>query len=380
VKTKLNNGAWIFATPVVGTRLPFINTPLQRGGCGSGQDLLRPNTPLKRGVNETAVPNVTEQGDRRSAAFSLIEIMVAVGLLSFIILGLLMVFSQTQRAFRVSMTQTDVLEGGRSIMDMISREVEQAAPCHAPDFFIGNVRYQATNFFAEFQNLGSPLIQDLPGASAVRPQRTNYVQRFFFLTRVNQDWIGTGYAVLYDDPNSWVGSLYRWSMTNRFRPGPIDVSAFFLPNLNPANPNVSRIADNVVHLRVRPFAANGFPIVGDGRYAYAVVRTNALGSADNINFTLGYGKVTNTFLFPSMTAPDRMLGCYFFSNAMPAAVEIELGLLEPRVAQRYRSIPVSLSNPASVATAREYLSRHAGEVHLFQQRIPIRNADPSVFP
>jgi type II secretory pathway pseudopilin PulG len=364
VKTKLNNPALKAHTPVVRTSLPFINTPLQRG------------------VNETAAPELAGHyevpGPRVSAGFSLIEIMVAVGLLSFIILGLLMVFSQTQRAFRVSMTQTDVLEGGRSIMEMISREVEQAAPCHSPDFFIGNVRRQATNFFTEFSNLGSPLIQDLPGAGAVRPQRTNYVQRFFFLTKVNQDWIGTGYELLYDDPNGWVGSLYRWSMTNRFRPGPIDVSAFFLLNLNATNPYMSRIADNVVHLRVRPFAANGFPIVGDGKHVYPVARTNALTPADNVNFGLGYGIVANTFLFPSITAPDRMLGCYFFNNAMPAAVEIELGLLEPRVVQRYRSIPVS--TPAGVATAREYLSRHAGEVHLFKQRIPIRNADPSVFP
>src|SRR5437899_453189 len=35
-----------------------------------------------------------------SPGFSLIEIMVTVGLLSFIILGLLVMFNQTQRAFR----------------------------------------------------------------------------------------------------------------------------------------------------------------------------------------------------------------------------------------------------------------------------------------
>ncbi len=301
--------------------------------------------------------------------------MVAVGLMSFIILGLLAVFSQTQRAFRASMTQTDVLEGGRSVMEMFSRELEQAAPCYAQDFFLNGARYRATNFFAEFSNLGNPLTQELPGGV---PQRTNYIQRFFFLTRLNQDWIGTGYQVVYDDANGWVGSLYRWSMTNRFRPGPINVSAFFTPNLSLTNANLSRIADGVVELRVRPFAANGFPIVSDGLDLYARVRTNALTPADDRTATLGYGIVPNTFTAPWPTAPDRMAGCYFVNNAMPAAVEIEFGLLEPRVLQRYRSIPAG--TPAGVQAAHDYLARHAGEVHLFRQRIPIRNADTSVFP
>jgi hypothetical protein len=51
-----------------------------------------------------------------SQRFSLIEIMVTVGLLTFIILGLLLMFNQTQRAFRTGMTQTDVL-GSRARHD-----------------------------------------------------------------------------------------------------------------------------------------------------------------------------------------------------------------------------------------------------------------------
>ena len=51
----------------------------------------------------------------RRGAFTLIEIMVTVALLSFIILGLMAMFHQTQRAFRNSITQTDVLEGARAL-------------------------------------------------------------------------------------------------------------------------------------------------------------------------------------------------------------------------------------------------------------------------
>ena len=305
-------------------------------------------------------------------AFSLIEIMVAVGLLSFIILGLLAVFSQTQRAFRASLTQTDVLEGGRSVMDLLSRELEQATPSRYADFFDRGVRYSATNFFVEISNFGDPLTQDLPGMSTPRPKRVNIVDRFYFLTHVNQDWIGTGYQVVYDDPNGWVGSLYRFSRTNQFRNGPFTASAYFRPDLSPTN--MSRIADGIVHLRVRPLAANGFPIVSDGAHTYGLARTNAFLPADEQSLSVGYGVVPNVFTFPNRKAPDRMLGCYFFNSAMPAAVEIEIGILEPRILQRYKSIP------PGVPAARQYLADHAAEVHLFRQRIPIRNADLSLFP
>ena len=78
------------------------------------------------------------------SAFSLIEIMVTVALLSFIVLGLLAMFTQTKRAFTSSMTQTDVMESGRAVIEMIARELEQLTPGH-----VNNGNYRCTNFFAE---------------------------------------------------------------------------------------------------------------------------------------------------------------------------------------------------------------------------------------
>src|SRR6185295_14642440 len=78
----------------------------------------------------------------RQAAFSLIEIMVVMGLLVVIILGLLLMFNQTQRAFRAGMTQVDVLENGRTATEMIARELSQIAPNglqrtnNSPNFFV----------------------------------------------------------------------------------------------------------------------------------------------------------------------------------------------------------------------------------------------------
>ena len=67
----------------------------------------------------------------RGGGFSLVEILVVVGLLSIIILGLVAMFSQTQRAFRLGLTQVDVLESGRAVTDMMTRELSQMTPSRA---------------------------------------------------------------------------------------------------------------------------------------------------------------------------------------------------------------------------------------------------------
>ena len=65
-----------------------------------------------------------------------------------------------------------------------------------------------------------------------------------------------------------------------------------------------------------------------------------------------------------------------YSNTLPAAVEVELGVLEDRSIQRAESLP----DGAAVSWARSnYLAQQAGKVHLFRQRFPIRNVDPSAY-
>ncbi len=266
------------------------------------------------------------------------------GLTTFIVLGLLMMFNQTQRAFRTSMTQTDVLEGGRATMDLLTRELDQAAPTESPDLRIGRtaVPIRTTNFFIEpspyFVN---PLVQELPGSGLAR---TNTVERFFFMSHFNQDWIGTGYQVIPEGSNNCVGTLYRFSMTNYPRSSPIQVSRVFVPNLPVTN--MTRIADGIVHFRVRPFDTRGL----------IISPTNS---------------PRNTFVYWRTT--DRQpIEWYFVSNAVPAAVEIELGILEQQILQRYRSIP-------DATAQRQYLSNHVAQVHVFRQLIPIRNTDFSAY-
>jgi len=291
------------------------------------------------------------------AGFSLIEILVTLGLLSFIILGLLAMFIQTQKAFRGSMKQTDVLGAGRAIMDMFGRELAQMTPSQMA---------RTTNFLVEVEQktFGQPpLFQGLPGTGPVggpQVQRTNVVQQFFFLTLVNQDWVGTGYKVVVGDYNNGLGTLYRYTASAR-NAGVSQLSSNFF-NVPPTN--MSRIADGIVHLRVRAYATNGFPIVG-GFFNASWFRTNVL--------TKGIFPVKNTAGFWDPILSDQV-DCYFVSNAVPAYVELELGILEPQVADRAKSIP-GPPWPAPATAARDYLSNHVAQVHLFRQRVPVRNVD-----
>ena len=326
----------------------------------------------------------------RCGAFSLIEIMVTVGLLSFIVLGLLAMFHQTQKAFRSGITQSDVLESGRATMEMIAREIEQMKPAQSPDYFYKKgLPYRGTNFFAEpSPGFYDRVVQALPGSAFFR---TNYVQRFGFTTQLNQDWIGIGYQVLPLDASGSVGSLYRFSTTNWPRSGRLRVSELLqggmylallnndrgLPVTNVVyNPgqmvSISRIAEGVVHLRLQAYAANG-----------SLLTTNQF-TGTNVYALAGYDpnrpyylitNVHNTIVCDGKYGGsyDPQLACYFMSNAAPAYLELELGMLEPQVLQRYRSIAID-------SARRDYISNHVGQVHIFRQRIPIRNVDLSAYP
>ena len=316
-------------------------------------------------------------------AFTLLEILVSVALLSFIVLGLFAMFNQTQRAFRLSMTQSDILEAGRAVTEMIPRELEQTVPSD----------HNAVNFAALMIPNYAPLTQLLPTATpATQVARTNFLEDIFMLRRENQTWVGVGYCVRVADTNGalWypestptpprtlgAGSLYRFTATLPALYSGVrgdqksglsqDPSQLYVAFLNATRPGLTnplpRICDGVIHFRLRAFAANGFPLFSDGKHTNACFRTNSL--------TTGWSVAAQTQVTPNLAYPDNLPGLYFWSNAVPGAVEMELGLLEQHAWERYASI----GNP----TARlNYLRREdiTSRVHLFRQRIAVRNLNP----
>ena len=300
-------------------------------------------------------------------AFTLLEILVVMALLSIIVLGLMAMFAQTQRAFRTGLTQTDVLEAGRVLGDLVGRELEQITPTHLAN---------TTNFEAVYPNY-RPLEQPLPGSAQMR---TNMIEDLFFVTRRNQEWVGIGYFVRTNDqvtgqvgPPSIsfgggdilsAGTLYRFeaSVTDvPARRGPdylyaLYRNAAYTNYWPPNNLPVAKLVDGVIHFKVRAYNANGDRIVQD-------------------NFTNGVsfsGNQTNTVILASPRVPGEVGQYRFFSNAVPASVELETGILEDKAWARFKSLPTDTAKY-------NYVTNLVGRVHLFRQRVQVRNLDPVAY-
>jgi hypothetical protein len=300
-----------------------------------------------------------------------VEILVVVVLMALIVLALMAVFNSTQSAFRASITQTDVLEGGRSAMGMIKNDLETMAPS-----FGQNNQPAANGLSSVPVNLSvsviasgtnTPLVQSLTGSGYLR---TNVLEEFFILTRQNTTWTGVGYVV-DTTSTSYLNPLYRFSIsTNVLAADPTVLYNNFRTNLpdwtgrpiSPTTPGMSHLMDGVVDLRVRAYDPNGYWMTNGYPFGYTKI-------ARNVWFSLpGYGPGLRQG--PGFSFGE--VGFYMFSNTLPAVVEIQLGVLEDRTLQRAESIP-------DPNTRSNYLAQHAGQVHLFRQRIPIRNVDPSAY-
>ena len=315
---------------------------------------------------------------RTSDAFTLVEILVTIALLALITLGLFAALDQVQRAFRSGMSQVDQLEAGRAVTEMLPRELEQATPCG------GN----AVTFSTQIIPNSAPLTQSLPGIPGMATtMRTNLLQDCFILTRQNQTWVGIGYCVRVSDasgrlylPESGpgqlgVGSLYRFTastnvlMNNGLAADPGQLYAQFKAAAQVGSAAISnRICDGVVHFCLAAFATNGFPIFSDG------VRTNAYFRTDALSIPPRYNIVHPVQAIPNSSYPGNLGALNFLSNAVPASVGIELGILEQPSWERYNSIPAPAARLA-------YLQRSdvSSRVHLFRQRISIRNVDPLAY-
>ena len=244
--------------------------------------------------------------------FTLLEIMVAISILAVMIVALMAMFHQTQRSLRTGLSQVDIMENGRAVMDLLGRELQQLAP---------SGRDGPLNLYAQVQ--GSLTQPRIGGAN-----QRNVLQRYFFLSRLNDDWLLTGYCM--DTPTLGVGTLYRFERRIPFtdtdqlhRYEKSLLSSSDCPN------NSHRVADGIVHLQLRPYDVEGR------------ISTNSTAS-----------------------------GFTFMGSALPAYLDLEVGVLDPKTLEQFHA----LAENADPSLARNFLESHVGKVHLFRQRIPIRTA------
>ena len=152
-----------------------------------------------------------------------------------------------------------------------------------------------------------------------------------------------------------MGTLYRYSANNISPTNLAFLSTNVLNFLSVNTPgtNLTRIMDGVIDFRVRAFDTNGNfyypgtnnpPLVGN---ATILIQTNTVSADYNATFR---------------------------NNALPGYVELEVGVVEDRTLARYQALTNS-SPQAGLA----YLTNHPGQVHLFRQRIPIRNVNSAAY-
>jgi prepilin-type N-terminal cleavage/methylation domain-containing protein len=271
-------------------------------------------------------------------AFSLIEIMVGVALISVIILGLLAMFYQVQRAFRAGTTQADILEGGRATMSLLVRDLQEMTASQFP--FV-------TNCVIEPSGGLNYTTQKLPTGGV----RNNHLQDILFLSRSGDKFVGTGYRVAYS--SNGVGILYRM-VTDDFR-GTLpatnrlkwELISGQLAVLRPAtSPSYHRVLDGVVGLTFTPYFTNG------------ITYSNTFSGGTLVELE---GRVI-----------DYAGGQFqFIGDKIPSYVDVELAVVEQNILARFRARD---ADAAGQASALEYLDRQIGKTHLFRQRVAIRPA------
>jgi len=324
-------------------------------------------SPRFSAVSQVALPplqrfNALAAPKRGEGGFTLVEILVTLVLLSMIVLALMAVFSGIQRAFRASLTQTDTLEGGRAVMDLIANDMTTMTPCNlnsneisAPLGTFSAVNFAATEQTFALANPPTPLLQPLL-SSPSGASRTDLLENIFILSKANingvPSWVGTGYSVSSNLADGTLYPLYRFYMVTNASSGSAGVGQLYsgFSSFNYADTtNWSHLMDGVVNLTARVFDTNG------------------------IWMTNGYINplISHVRFVQFAPRPYGVTDCAFFSNAVPASVQIEMGTMEDH----------TLRHAESLAGVNQsyYLSNAAGQVHIFRQRVWIRNMDPTAY-
>jgi prepilin-type N-terminal cleavage/methylation domain-containing protein len=314
----------------------------------------------------SGIKSKTSNSKLRRRGFTLVEILVVLVLLSLIVFALMAVFSGTQRAFRASLTQTDTLEGGRAVMDLIANDLATVTPSYAISNAVVSgsqmTFFSPVNFYVNLKEFPSyppsPFYQALIG-SPDNIQRTNFLEDVFFLSKANiggvPSWIGTGYSVNTNLADGTLYPLYRYYMATNAASG-FNGQFFIFTNflyMVYTNSSVwSHLMDGVVNLTVHTYDTNGVQMTNGyyGGFGFPSI------PLQNMGF-LGSGQGETS--------------CYFYSNAVPASVEILMGTLEDHTLAHAEGL--------SGAAQSNYLAGASAQLHLFTRRVWIRNLDPSAY-
>ncbi|MBX3731813.1 MAG: prepilin-type N-terminal cleavage/methylation domain-containing protein [Verrucomicrobiae bacterium] len=321
------------------------------------------------------VPFQAPRPRRRSLhGFSLLEMLVGIGILSVVVLALYALFDQTQKALRANINQVDVSEGGRSVMDLLVRDVRRAAVTGVTtNFVVDPVLRRGQVDIERVVPPGTNLVVMRTAAGLIGPRwatvfgddwrRDTALHELFYLVEQQPGrWVGAGLFVAGEDPMTTVdgvGTLWRYEDEN---PMPVRgalagnqvgiLNNRFLNNTAYRTNHVSRLIDGVVFFRVTPFGPQGQPLddkllreIQLGRSAFPVPPDVVIGPG-------------------SGPPPFPVNGTFFRNRALPSAVEIELGILPTQLVEQYRNLDAP-------SVRERFLANNAPNVLVFRQRISL---------
>lgn len=377
--------------------------------------------PLQAGAAAVPPRRATRRpaGAVAARAFSLLELMIAVGLLTVIILALYAMFDQTQKAFRQSLNQADLSEGGRSALDLVVRSVERAASPGVEDALHLVIRPSDAS--------GYDLVFPGDGPQANRTQPLRFDELFFTYPVGGGRWhvagiflgtldagpvapgtiAGLGSLYLYDEalPSTNIvrvisllglldGGLATPSTVSpyRLRGAPalrtnlvasrLSVPAYPTAQTLDARRDAVKLLEGVIQCRITAFDADGRPF--DGNHP---VRTDVLFPRVGVNTNsprhfpvtpaAWQALATNRMGNVSRPVPIEVIpvdpdtgqvGVRFHGANLPASVEIELTLLDGKQLDQFRALPDTLQ------ARNRWLANNAGALQTLRQRVVLRTA------
>lgn len=329
------------------------------------------------------------QFSKRSRGFSLLEMLIGIGILSVVVLALYSLFDQTQKALRANVNQVDVSEGGRAVMELLVRDVSRASASGINTNFIYARR---SDDIQEVIQPGTNLVVMRTTAGLSGGQwrtvfgdewrRDTALHELFYLVEQQPGrWVGAGLFVAGEDPMSTVdgvGSLWRYEDTN---PQPVQgarageqvaiLNNRFLNNTAYRTNHVSRLIDGVVFFRVTAFGPQGQPLDDKllREVQSGILPRSMIPAADVVmGPTTGIRAANDLPAIPAFP----FNGTFFRNRALPSAIEIELGILPPTLVDQLRTLG------EVPAVRNRFLTNNAANVLVFRQRIPLPAAPVSI--
>jgi hypothetical protein len=288
---------------------------------------------------------------------TLIEILVAVSLLVVITGGLALMFGQTTKVFQQGTTQADVMEAGRAAFQYVTRDLAEVTANYRSNQV--NIEVAAA-FSYPYNHVPAPeenIILGTVNGVNVSP----FFHNVLLVTERRKDLYLTGFWLSNSVHNAApAGETYGFGTLWIFKTNLPASTSLYAPDIF----NLALKGRNATSTDSKP-EGRSFPLI-DGVVHFRVIPYDTNGYA----FTNNTRNVANNLQAPGkgFVQPEGHLvwnsGYRFVSNAVPAFLEVEMAILEPRAVEVARGMP-------NETAARSYLLRNQEKIHIFRKQIPI---------